>query len=45
MIATIPIALGAGRTMFQGLEAPVRLSLASTRVFPNGNILATYALG
>jgi len=43
MIATIPVALGAGRTMFDGLDAPVRLRLTESRVFPNGNILATYA--
>ena len=42
LIATIPIALGAGRTMFQGVGSPVRLRLTDTRVFPNGNILATY---
>jgi dihydrofolate reductase len=42
MIATIPVAVGAGRTMFEGLASPVRLSLANSRVFPNGNILATY---
>jgi dihydrofolate reductase len=42
LIATIPIALGAGRTMFQGMESPLRLRPTDTRLFPNGNILATY---
>ena len=36
-----PVALGAGKTMFEGVD-PLRLSLASTRRFANGNVFNVY---
>jgi dihydrofolate reductase len=38
-----PLVLGAGRTLFDGLKAPVELKLKSARPFRNGNIVVTYA--
>jgi dihydrofolate reductase len=38
-----PIALGKGRTMFEGVKAPVNLKRISTREFKNGNILTVYS--
>lgn len=38
-----PVALGKGRTMFEGVKAPVNLKRVSTREFKNGNILAVYS--
>jgi dihydrofolate reductase len=38
-----PIALGKGRTMFEGVKAPVNLTRTSTREFKNGNILTVYS--
>lgn len=38
-----PIALGAGRTLFEGQAAPLPLRLTKTRHFQNGNILTCYA--
>jgi dihydrofolate reductase len=40
-----PFALGAGRTMFEGVEGIVDLKRVSERTFKNGNIVATYELG
>ncbi len=37
-----PIVLGGGRTMFEGVDKPLDLKLASTRSFRNGNTLLTY---
>jgi dihydrofolate reductase len=37
-----PLALGAGRTMFQDVKEPVKLKLMSSRQFKNGNVLNTY---
>src|SRR4029078_149950 len=37
-----PIALGKGRTMFEGIKDTLSLKLASTRAFQNGNVLLTY---
>ncbi len=37
-----PIALGGGRTLFEGLEEPRLWRLASTRAFTNGNVVLTY---
>jgi dihydrofolate reductase len=39
----VPIALGAGRTMFQGLGSPAPLRLVRTRSFSNGNVLLCHA--
>ena len=42
-IVVNPIALGKGRTMFEGVKAPVNLKRTSTREFKNGNILTVYS--
>jgi dihydrofolate reductase len=41
-IAVVPIALGKGRTMFQGITAKVPLKLTRTRIFRNGRVLLCY---
>jgi len=41
-IVVIPVALGAGRTMFEGLPRHLDLRLASSRAFANGNVVLTY---
>jgi dihydrofolate reductase len=38
-----PIVLGAGRTMFEGLDHKLRLKLTKTRSFNNGNVFLCYA--
>jgi dihydrofolate reductase len=42
-IVVNPVALGKGRTMFEGVKAPVNLKRMSTREFKNGNILTVYS--
>jgi dihydrofolate reductase len=37
-----PLALGKGRTMFDGIEDRLSLTLTSTRAFQNGNVLVSY---
>lgn len=37
-----PIVLGRGRTMFEGVKEHLRLTLASSRAFRNGNVLLCY---
>ncbi|UEG48953.1 dihydrofolate reductase family protein [Ferruginibacter lapsinanis] len=37
-----PIALGNGRTLFEGIQKPVNFTLTHTRVFKNGNVLLCY---
>jgi dihydrofolate reductase len=39
-----PIAIGAGRTMFEGIDNPVPLTRTNTRTFQNGNVLLSYEL-
>jgi len=41
-IIVIPIVLGAGRSMFEGVEKTPRFSLTSSRTFRNGNALLCY---
>jgi len=41
-IVTNPIVLGAGRTMFEGVEKKLKLQLTNTRAFENGNVLLSY---
>ena len=41
-IALNPIALGAGRTMFDGIRERLRLKLTQTRTFANGNVFLRY---
>jgi dihydrofolate reductase len=38
-----PVVLGAGRSMFAGVEAPVGLRLESTRTFPSGKVFLVYS--
>jgi dihydrofolate reductase len=37
-----PLALGSGRTMFEGISERVTLRLTATRTFGNGNVLLCY---
>lgn len=41
-IVMIPLILGAGRTMFEGIKKNLTLKLESTRAFANGNVFARY---
>jgi len=41
-IVAIPIVLGRGRTMFEGVGTRVRVKLIDTRRFGNGNVLLRY---
>lgn len=41
-IVVIPVALGRGRTMFEGVKEKVPLRLTRTRAFMNGNVLLCY---
>ena len=41
-IVIVPLVLGAGRTMFEGLARRARLRPAGTRSFKNGNVLLRY---
>jgi dihydrofolate reductase len=40
-----PIALGAGKSLFHGLQAPLQFRLTSTRAFGNGAVVLSYAGG
>jgi dihydrofolate reductase len=40
-----PVALGEGRTMFDGLRQKLALTLTTTRAFANGNVLLSYEPG
>jgi len=42
-VVVLPYVLGEGRTMFEGLDTKMNLSLTSTRSFHNGNVLLNYA--
>jgi len=41
-IVVDPVALGQGRTMFDGIQAQLPLKLKQTRTFGNGNVLLCY---
>jgi dihydrofolate reductase len=41
-IVVVPVALGKGRTLFDGIKGKVPLKLAKTRAFNNGNVLLCY---
>ena len=43
-IVVIPVVLGAGRSMFDGIKKELPLRLAKTRSFANGNVLLVYQL-
>jgi dihydrofolate reductase len=40
--AVVPVVLGKGRTMFDGMRERVQMRMVSSRSFKNGNVLATY---
>jgi dihydrofolate reductase len=42
-LITIPVALGKGRTLFEGSSHPVALKRNNERSFQNGNLLLCYA--
>ena len=42
-LVVIPVVLGQGRTMFDGIEEKLSLKLTSSRTFDNGNVLLSYA--
>lgn len=44
-IVVVPIVLGAGRTMFEGMPERKGLALKTSRAFSNGNIVSWYAPG
>jgi dihydrofolate reductase len=37
-----PVALGEGRTMFEGIEQKLSLKRTKARTFTNGNVLLSY---
>ena len=41
-LVIVPVVLGAGRTLFEGLSVKLNLRLEATRSFANGNVLLTY---
>jgi dihydrofolate reductase len=41
-IVVTPVALGNGRTLFQGIKEKRKLELISSRTFKNGNVVLTY---
>jgi len=42
-LVTVPLVLGSGRSLFEGVTTRPRLSLARTRTFQNGNLVAWYS--
>jgi dihydrofolate reductase len=41
-IVVIPVVLGSGRTMFEGVKDKLRLKLTKNRMFDNGNVFLCY---
>lgn len=41
-LVVIPVVLGSGRTMFEGVKNKISLKLINTRAFNNGNVLLCY---
>ena len=41
-IVTIPIALGGGRTLFEGIKTRLNLRTVESRLFKNGNVFTRY---
>ena len=41
-LVVVPIVLGSGRTMFEGVSGKPRLKLTQTRAFSNGNVVCWY---
>jgi dihydrofolate reductase len=44
-LVEVPIVLGRGRTMFEGLKQPVNLRRTNSRTFKNGRVLLCYEPG
>jgi len=42
MIVVVPVVLGSGRTLFEGVARNVAMRLTGSRVFNNGNVVLTY---
>jgi dihydrofolate reductase len=42
-VVVIPTALGAGRTLFDGVKEPLNLKLTNSRVFKSGKVFLAYA--
>jgi dihydrofolate reductase len=42
-LVVTPVALGKGRTLFEGLPKTMDLKLTHSRVFKNGKVLLNYA--
>ena len=40
----VPVVLGKGRTMFEGIDDKVKLARTDSRTFKNGNVLVSYKL-
>ncbi len=43
-LVVVPIVLGSGRTLFEGVTGKPRLELTKTQVFSNGNVVCWYEL-
>ena len=43
-IVTVPVIIGSGRTMFEGVSENPELERVDSRTFANGNIVNTYRL-
>ena len=41
---TVPLVIGRGRPLFEGVTARPRLGLTKTRSFSNGNVVSWYRL-
>ncbi|HTX91791.1 MAG TPA: dihydrofolate reductase family protein [Anaerolineales bacterium] len=41
-LIVVPVVLGRGRGLFEGVDGPRELRLVNTRTFGNGNVLLTY---
>jgi dihydrofolate reductase len=41
-VVVVPVVLGKGRTMFEGLDGTLSLRLTKTKAFDNGNVLLCY---
>lgn len=44
-LITVPVVLGKGKTLFEGLDGPLPLERTKTRAFKNGNVLVCYQPG
>jgi len=42
-VVVVPVVIGSGRTLFEGLKKRMNLKLLKTRAFKNGNVVMWYA--